>query len=104
MLLVGILAGPVCEIRNGKKHVRKVNLNKLTIEVYANSSRARCAIYSRDSAIRIYSVSQLTNTNSFVKISSWTKVMGFVLLGIFSSRYSSRFSSVEVSDLLVIFF
>jgi hypothetical protein len=52
-------------------------LNKLTIEVYANSSRARCAIYSRDSAIRIYSVSRLTNKNSFVKMSSWTKVKGF---------------------------
>jgi hypothetical protein len=44
---------------------------------FANSSRARCAIHSRDTAIRIYSVSQLTRKNPFVKISSWAKVMGF---------------------------
>jgi hypothetical protein len=44
--------------------------------VCANSSRARCAIYSRDTAIRIYSVSRLSRKNQFVKISSWTKVMG----------------------------
>jgi hypothetical protein len=52
----------------------------LTSEVYANSSRARCAIYSRDTAIRIYSVSQLRRKNPFVKISSWAKVMGFAEL------------------------
>jgi hypothetical protein len=44
---------------------------------FANSSRARCAIYSRDTAIRIYSVSQLKRKNQFFKISSWAKVMGF---------------------------
>jgi hypothetical protein len=43
---------------------------------FANSSRARCAIYSRDTAICIYSVSQLIFKNQFVKISSWAKVMG----------------------------
>jgi hypothetical protein len=43
---------------------------------FANSSRARCAIYSRDTAICIYSVSRLSRKNSFVKISSWAKVMG----------------------------
>jgi hypothetical protein len=49
----------------------------MTSEVYANSSRARCAIYSRDTTIRIYSVSQLSRKNPFVKISSWAKVLGF---------------------------
>jgi hypothetical protein len=49
----------------------------MTPPVYANSSRARCAIYLRDIAIRIYSVSQLKRKNLFVKISSWAKVMGF---------------------------
>jgi hypothetical protein len=49
----------------------------MTSEVYANSARARCAIYSRDTAIRIYSVSKLSLKNPFVKISSWAKVMGF---------------------------
>jgi hypothetical protein len=48
----------------------------MTPPIYANSSRARRAIYSRDTAIRIYSVSQLRRKNSFVKISSWAKVMG----------------------------
>ena len=32
--------------------ILKVNRNKLTPKVYANSSRACCAIYSRDTAIR----------------------------------------------------
>jgi hypothetical protein len=45
-------------------------------EVYANSSRARCAIYSRDTVIRIYSVPQFRRKNQFVKIPSWDKVMG----------------------------
>ena len=44
-------------------------------QVYANSSRARCAIYSCDTAIRICSVPRLTCKNRFVKISSWDKVM-----------------------------
>jgi hypothetical protein len=42
----------------------------------ANSARARCAIYSRDTTIRIYSVPRFTGKNLFVKISSWAKVMG----------------------------
>jgi hypothetical protein len=42
----------------------------MTPPVYANSVRVRCAIYSRDTAIRIYSVSQLIHKNPFVKISS----------------------------------
>jgi hypothetical protein len=49
----------------------------MTTPGFANSSRARCAIYSRDTAIRIYSVSRLRRKNLFVKISSWAKVMGF---------------------------
>jgi hypothetical protein len=44
---------------------------------FANSACVRCAIYSRDTAIRIYSVSRLRRKNPFVKISSWAKVMGF---------------------------
>ena len=48
----------------------------MTTPVCANSARVRCAIYSRDTAIRIYSVSQLRRKNPFVKISSWAKVMG----------------------------
>jgi hypothetical protein len=43
---------------------------------FANSARVRCAIYSRDTAIRIYSVSQLKGKTLFVKMSLWTKVMG----------------------------
>jgi hypothetical protein len=35
----------------------------MTTPVCANSSRARCAIHSRDTAIRIYSVSQLKRKN-----------------------------------------
>jgi hypothetical protein len=49
----------------------------MTREVYANSARARCAIYSRDTAICISSVPQLIRKNPFVKISSLAKVMGF---------------------------
>jgi hypothetical protein len=48
----------------------------MTREIYANSSRARCAIYSRETTICIYSVSQLYSKNPFVKISSWAEVMG----------------------------
>ena len=44
---------------------------------FANSSRARRASYSRETAIRIYSVSRLRPKNPLVKISSWAKVMGF---------------------------
>jgi hypothetical protein len=40
-------------------------------------ARARCTIYSRDTAIRICSVPRLTFKDTFVKISSWDKVMGF---------------------------
>ena len=36
----------------------------------------RYAIYSRDTAIRIYSVPRFTYKLFFVKISSWAKVMG----------------------------
>jgi hypothetical protein len=43
--------------------VLKVKINKLAPPGFANSSRARCAIYSRDTAIRIYSVSQLKSKN-----------------------------------------
>jgi hypothetical protein len=65
----------------------------MTIEVHANSARARCAIYSRDTAIRIYSVSQLINKNTFVKISSWAKVMGTRgLQNIFAGLYLFGFS------------
>jgi hypothetical protein len=49
----------------------------MTTPGFANSSRVRCAIYSRDTAICIYSVSQLRRKNPVVKISSWAKVMGF---------------------------
>ena len=37
--------------------VLKVKRNKLNSKVFANSARVRCAIYSRDTAIRISSVS-----------------------------------------------
>jgi hypothetical protein len=47
---------------------------KMTHEVYGNSSRARCAIYSRDTTICISSFSQLTCKNHFVKIPSWKKL------------------------------
>jgi hypothetical protein len=40
-----------------------------------NNLRARRAIYSRDTAIRICSVPPLTGKNQFVKISAWEKVM-----------------------------
>jgi hypothetical protein len=53
---------------------------------FANSARARCPIHSRDTAIRIYSVSQLRRKNPFVKISLWAKVMGF-------AEYFSRSNS-----------
>jgi hypothetical protein len=33
-------------------------------------------IYSRETAIRIYSVPRFRGKNQFVKISSWAKVMG----------------------------
>jgi hypothetical protein len=36
----------------------------------------RCAIYSRDTAIRISSVPRFRGKNPFVKFSSWAKVMG----------------------------
>jgi hypothetical protein len=48
----------------------------MTPPVYANSVRVRWAIYSRDTAIHIYSVSRLPRKNPLVKISSWAKVMG----------------------------
>ena len=43
--------------------------------VCAKCSPARYAIYSRDTAIRICSVPQLTCKNRFLKISLWDKVM-----------------------------
>jgi hypothetical protein len=43
----------------------------MTTPGFANSARARCAIYSRDTAIRIYNVSPLQRKNLFFKISSW---------------------------------
>jgi hypothetical protein len=49
---------------------------KLNSKVRANSSRMRCAIYSRDTKIRICSVPQLKRKYSSVKIPSWDKVMG----------------------------
>jgi hypothetical protein len=48
----------------------------MTREVYANSSRARCAIHSRDTTIRISSVPRFNRKTQFVKIPSWDKVMG----------------------------
>jgi hypothetical protein len=50
--------------------------SRLTPQVYANSSRARCAIYSRDTTIRICSVPRLNRRNPFIKITSRDKVMG----------------------------
>jgi hypothetical protein len=49
--------------------------SKLIPQVYANNAHARCAIHSRDTAIRICSVPQLIHKNLFVKISSWNTVM-----------------------------
>jgi hypothetical protein len=43
---------------------------------FANSSRARCAILSRDTGIRICSVPRLTRKKPLVKMSSLDKVMG----------------------------
>jgi hypothetical protein len=63
----------------------------MTNEVCANSSRARCAIYSRDTAIRIYSVSRLRRKNSFVKISSWAKIMGLAWQNIFAGPITFDF-------------
>ena len=40
-----------------------------------NNPRARCAIYSRETAIRICSVPPLTGEIQFLKISAWKKVM-----------------------------
>jgi hypothetical protein len=40
-------------------------------------SRARCAIYSRNTTIRISSVPRFIGKNQFVKIPLWDKVMGF---------------------------
>ena len=47
----------------------------MTTPGFANSSRARCAIYSRDTVIRIYSVPYFIGNKQFVKIPSWDKVM-----------------------------
>jgi hypothetical protein len=46
-----------------------------TTRAGGNNPRARCAIYSRDTAIRICSVPPLTGKNQFVKISAWEEVM-----------------------------
>jgi hypothetical protein len=59
---------------------------------FANSARVRCAIYSRDTAIRIYIVSRLRRKNPFVKISSWAKVMGFASQNIFPDPFLNMFS------------
>jgi hypothetical protein len=56
----------------------------MTSEVYANSSRARCLIYSRDTAICISSVPRFTRKNLFVKNSSWDKVTCMGLAEYFS--------------------
>jgi hypothetical protein len=52
-----------------------VNTKVLNL-VCAKSAGARCAIYSRDTAIRIYSVPRFRRKKPFVKIPSWDKVMG----------------------------
>jgi hypothetical protein len=44
---------------------------------FANSARARCAIHSRNTMIRIYSVPHFNRNKQFVKIPLWDKVMGF---------------------------
>ena len=54
-----------------------VRVKNDTTGFFADSSRARCAIHSRDTAIRISSVPRFKCKNPFVKISSWAKVMGF---------------------------
>jgi hypothetical protein len=54
--------------------VLKVNRKWLTPLVYDNSSSARFPIHSRDTAIRIYSVSRLRHQNPIVKIPSCTKL------------------------------
>ena len=56
--------------------VLKVIRNNKNTKVCPKSSHARCAIYSRDTAIRISSVPRFICKNKFVKISSWAKVMG----------------------------
>jgi hypothetical protein len=48
----------------------KVIRKKLTREVYANNAPVRCAIYSRDTVIRIYSVPRFSCNKPFVKIPS----------------------------------
>jgi hypothetical protein len=50
--------------------------NKLGAPGFANSARVRCAIHSRDTTIRIYSVPRFKHNKPFVKIPSWDKVMG----------------------------
>jgi hypothetical protein len=55
----------------------KVNRSNMGPYAGATSARARGAIYSRATAIRIYSVPRFRHKNSFVKISSWAKVIGF---------------------------
>jgi hypothetical protein len=56
--------------------VLKVKRPKMGTQVCANSSPARCAIYSRDTAIRICSVPRLKFKKPFVKMPLWDKVMG----------------------------
>ena len=62
------------------------DLNSTKFSIAGNSSRVRCAIYSRDIIIRVYSVPRFTCKNSFVKISLWAKVMGL-------TEYFSRSNS-----------
>jgi hypothetical protein len=46
-----------------------------TTRAGGNNPRARCAICSRDTTIRICSVSPLTGKNQFIKISAWEEVI-----------------------------
>jgi hypothetical protein len=65
-----------CTIAPGAYYVYllKVIRNKLTNEVYANSARVRCAIYSRDTAIRISSVPRFKGNKRLSKVHHITKL------------------------------
>jgi hypothetical protein len=62
---------------------------KLGPPVYANSLRTRRAIYSHDTAIRICSVPRLKHKNTFVKISSGTKLQASqnIFAGLFDKPF-----------------
>jgi hypothetical protein len=66
----------VCTHTRELNLVLKVNRKKLA-PFSMCQKRARYAIYSRDTAIRISSVPRFIYKYSFVKIPSWDKVMGF---------------------------